>query len=434
MSAPWLSAFADDPAVPARDAVLDADAVGARLPAVLGVNGALRGCSLVRAKYRLGESVRATYRITLGERSHLIAARSFAPDESGAQFERALERAVPVADLPPVAHEPDLGVVWWVFPNDRRMRDLALLTSPTPTLPAADWAGWSHGEVVQLAQERSATARAYDDDGRTVGYAKAYTPQDGESMATVAARLDAIAGAVDECGGAARAPRALAASEEHRIVLQEPMSGRRWADVDRASLPLLLRGIGTALSAIHGTDPAAFGTAGLGRFARLTPERVQRCAELVGRARPDVAAQAARVAERLATTAADDPGEERVLHGDVHPGNALLDGDRVAIIDADQAGLGPAAVDVASLIARIRFGVLSGDWDRATAAELIAAFVAAYRTSHELPDPRVVGSFVGAALLAERALRAVNRVHVTGLACLAETLTLAELAQDEEPW
>lgn len=45
--------------------------------------------------------------------------------------------------------------------------------------------------------------------------------------------------------------------------------------------------------------------------------------------------------------AADEP---IMIHGDYHPGNLVLTGDVPAVIDFDRAGLGPAALDVASAI------------------------------------------------------------------------------------
>jgi Ser/Thr protein kinase RdoA (MazF antagonist) len=66
-----------------------------------------------------------------------------------------------------------------------------------------------------------------------------------------------------------------------------------------------------------------------------------------------------------ATLAADD--DPILIHGDYHPGNLVLTGDRPAVIDFDRAGLGPAALDVASAILyllprqRVRFHAAYAD-------------------------------------------------------------------------
>ncbi len=70
-----------------------------------------------------------------------------------------------------------------------------------------------------------------------------------------------------------------------------------------------------------------------------------------------------RALEAVLATA-DEP---IMIHGDYHPGNLVLTGDRPAVIDFDRAGLGPAALDVASAILyllprqRVRFHAAYAD-------------------------------------------------------------------------
>jgi aminoglycoside phosphotransferase (APT) family kinase protein len=60
--------------------------------------------------------------------------------------------------------------------------------------------------------------------------------------------------------------------------------------------------------------------------------------------RPELA-QALASAEALADRAMDGP--HVVCHGDFHPLNVLVDGDRTSVIDWTDAGLGPREADVA---------------------------------------------------------------------------------------
>ena len=60
--------------------------------------------------------------------------------------------------------------------------------------------------------------------------------------------------------------------------------------------------------------------------------------------RPDLAA-ALRQAEELAPRALDGPPV--VCHGDFHPLNVMVDGERASVIDWTDAGLGPREADVA---------------------------------------------------------------------------------------
>jgi hypothetical protein len=65
----------------------------------------------------------------------------------------------------------------------------------------------------------------------------------------------------------------------------------------------------------------------------------ERARDLVGRAARQPAALAAL--DRLTPT---------LLHGDVHPGNVLVDGDRATLIDWGSSRVGPAMLDLANLV------------------------------------------------------------------------------------
>ena len=434
MTLPWLAALAADPAVPARDVVLDPDAVARRLPALLGSAAPFDLCRLERAKYRIGESVRAVYRVRSGGEQHLVAARSFANGSGRIAYAQALEAAVPAGGLNPVAHDLPIDTVWWTFPNDRRLTSLTALMSPSLLSPGAEWRSWTRSEVVQLAPERTVTVRALDADGGVVGYAKAYAPTPVSPIPELVARYELMADGFAAASLGVASPRVAASSQEHGIILQEAMPGHPWSDVGPDALPVVMHRLGEALACTHGFDTAPFEATGIHRFARLSAERAVHCAELVATGRPDVADLAQRVGERLAAAEPPDLGVDCVLHGDVHPKNALLDGDRLSMIDIDQAGLGPAAADIASLIARVQYGTMIGDWDAITARQLIRAFVESYGAHRALPDQDTIRWHVAAATVAERALRAVSRVRVEGLTHLPELLLRAEAALTDEPW
>jgi Ser/Thr protein kinase RdoA (MazF antagonist) len=177
-----------------------------------------------------------------------------------------------------------------------------------------------------------------------------------------------------------------------------------------------MRRFGAALACLHSVPVPD----GLPSFERLDAAQQAPAAEIVGLARPDVAAAAARLAGELADEAR--PGEAPVcLHGDVHLKNGLLDGRRVALIDLDQAGSGQAAADVGSILAGLRYRALVTD-ERARGEKLRGALLEGYASLRELPDPAVLRWHVAAALLTERALRAVNRIRPHGLAHLGAVL------------
>jgi Ser/Thr protein kinase RdoA (MazF antagonist) len=67
-----------------------------------------------------------------------------------------------------------------------------------------------------------------------------------------------------------------------------------------------------------------------------------------------------------------------LIHSDMHPGNILIDGDRLTVIDFDDAGFGWHQYDIAV--------VLSYWQSKANAAAIERAFLDGYRTTRPLPD------------------------------------------------
>lgn len=416
--------LAADPALPARDILLDADAVRERLTRSLGVDGqlALDTCTLVRAKYRIGESLRVVYRLGLADGQHLVSARAFTSGKSGPAHARACARVVATGDLRPTLHDAPLDTVWWTFPNDRRLRDAASLLRPTARLAASVGApSWCDSSVVEYAPERSVTLQATDHAGSTVAYAKSYAPETGVAS-RLALRYRWLASTLASRPMQVNAPTSLGWSDERQLLLLQPMPGVRWSDLESARMgPALVR-LGQAIAALHLTDAE---TSGLARFTRLDVRRLVHSAELVSTARPDVAHQATRLAHRLAS--GPPSGElDVVLHGDCHPKNALVDGDDIALIDLDQAGVGSAAADLGSLLARLRYSTLAGELSAGDAAGLGAGFLAGYASVRPLPPGATLRWHTAAALLAERAMRAVNRLNVAGLGQLGGLLGAAE--------
>jgi aminoglycoside phosphotransferase (APT) family kinase protein len=390
--------LAPDPALPARDLLLDEAAAGGHLGRLLGRDPG--GCTLVRVKYRIGESLRATYRLGGGE---LHTVRAFRPGESAAAYRKAAGAGV--------RHDPELDAVWWRFPADRRLRGLAEVLSPAADL-AALAPGWAGSELVEYSPERAATFRAVDAAGAAVGYAKAYAP----GTVDVVERADRYArvAAVLAAGGIA-SPLPLGRSADRTVLVLQPMLGVEWGQLAGPALAAAMGRLGAAIATLHAAGrPVA---AGLPRFGRLAVRRVVHSAHLVAAARPDVSAAAARLADRLAG-GPPAGGPTVPLHGDCHPKNALLAGDSIALIDLDQAGAGPAAADLGSLIGR-----LHADGDT---GPLRTAFLAGYQAVRALPPEGSLRWHTAAALVAERAVRAVNRVHLPTLDRLPDLLGAAE--------
>ncbi len=433
-----------DPALPSRDLLLDPGAVSDRLSGLLGRNGQLGvdKCVLIRAKYRIGESLRVVYRLEIAGRTFVVAGRAFPAGTPAATsaVRRAAPDLIPVGELRAVTHDPLLDTVWWTFPNDRRLRGLDALLRPTFDLaaPLVGVPRWTSSEVVEYAPERSVTLRAIGRDGAVSAYVKAYAPGTTD-LRSLARRYAMVERALGHSATDVSSPKPLWWSDTHSALLMEAMPGRQWDQLEVASVAPALRSLGAAIATLHDAPFEADTTSipalpqPFSRFRRLDMTRIRHTAELIGVARPDVADASRRLADALATRQ-PSPARRVLLHGDCHPKNALVQGDHVALIDLDQAGIGPAAADVGSFLARlIQARLVDGDGidgitrdgsdiDRSDSDDLAGAFLDGYSTVRPLPDAVSLAWHTAAAVLVERSMRAVNRVHPEVLAQLDSLL------------
>jgi Ser/Thr protein kinase RdoA (MazF antagonist) len=424
-----------DLVLPQRDRLLDADEMRERLADRLGASGPMMidGCALIRAKYRIGESLRVVYRLDLDGTQRLVAARAFAKGRSAAAYEKAgavSEHAVPagragrVGGLRTVVHDRDLDAVWWVFPRDRKLVGLDDVVRPTADVRAAlGLPPWVGREVAEYAPERSATFRALDSAGAVISYVKAYAPGTADVVA-LAGRYNGVAAALER-GRYARSPRGIGIAADRHLLALEAMPGAHWNARADGDLLATMRRIGQAIAAVHAI-PTPGGSSwidSLRRFPRLAAPRVLRSADLVATARPDVGALITSIARELCQTPPVDP--DVVLHGDCHPKNALVDGISIALVDLDQAGIGAAAADIGSLLARLRHDCLQAGDERSFRGQA-SAFLDGYGSVCPLPSEESIRWHTAAALVAERAMRAVNRVQPEALRCLDALVVAAE--------
>jgi hypothetical protein len=392
--------LAPDPDLPNRDALLDVSLVAGRLPGLLGVRKGTRlgPVERLRAKYRAGRSLRVLHRLTIGEHAHLVSTRMATAERIPRLAAAAGGSSDSVAGLRAVVVDRDLDCVSWVFPYDRKLPGLCQLVGDDTLLRTRLGLDARVDSVVAYAPEKSVTLRCDDAAGRVTAYAKVYAEQ--EQAAAVHGRYRRLA----EPAAAARlaVPRVVGFLPAHHLVLLHAMRGRRLDGLNGADLAVGLRGLGRALARLHGLP--ADGEPALPRF---TPDSLQAAAQLLAHVRPDVGPHALRLAGRLADDGAF--AGSALLHGDVHLKNGLLVGEDVQLLDLDQSARGHPAADVGGLLAALRHRRLIGALTRTQSEQLEAAFVAAY-AEHAEAEADAVRWHTAAALLVDRAARAVHRV------------------------
>jgi aminoglycoside phosphotransferase len=397
------SALAPDRAVPARDALLDpdtfADAVD-RFVRRRGTFAQIRAARRRRARYQVGRSLRVLHELEVDGAPLLLSARTFAGDVSEIAS-RARERAIATGLMPPVLPLHDLGAVAWVYPNDRKIGALPELEATVAALLRRER---MHVQLVAWAPEKSVVVRC-EDEGETIAYAKAHAE---EGTAVREQRFhDHLHRRLITANGLS-IPRALACGRN--VVVVEAVCGTRLARVEGAAAGDAFGRYGRALAKLHSLD----GRSAVGPLARFDPERVVAGARLIGRVRPDLAEEVLALALKLAG-ARPEPGRRALLHGDAHPKNALDDGDRVALIDLEQLAAGDPAADIGGVLAALRYRSVTGDLAEETAETCEQAFLNAYAVGGMLLTTAALRWYTAAALLVERAVRAVTRVREEGL-------------------
>jgi len=400
------SGLAPDPALPQRDLLLDDQQMAARLSLLVSDRDAsvINGCEKQRIKYRVGESLRILYRLSVDGHAHLISAKASAgpyAETASCVFEDSERNSTQFVD-------PNFPAAFWMFPNDRKIRHLGLLCDIPETLATVLAGKWRHSECVAYVPEKCATVRCQNPDGKTIAYAKMYGAAEGRSVGETYLQLSSVCKHV---------VKPLEYSQRHELLLLEAVPGNRISDLTNKDLSDGFAGLAQALAALHSAPVPSQ----LPRFRRHDPGRLHNCARIVGMGRPDLATVANELDRELRSAI---PAEEPsvCLHGDVHPKNGIaLDG-LVRLIDLDQSGVGPAAADLGSMLALLHYNWRIGLITRRRERQLARTFLNAYAAFRQLPTQRSLRWHKAAALLSERALRSVNRIRPEGLRNLSQLL------------
>jgi phosphotransferase family enzyme len=393
-SIPLLAA---DPALPQRDLLLDETVMTEYFSRLVAGDVRIEDCERLRTKYRVGTSLRVLYNLRGSGGSYRIAARAFPRTRRVAnQFTSQTE-----------VDAPELNTTFWIFPHDRKIKNLAVLTNIPGELRNIKGRTWTRSRIVAHAPEKSVTAQCLDNKDQIIAYAKIHAGDEGRRIFET---YKAVTCDVEVA-------RAIAYSDKHRVLLLEPVAGVPLSTAPQNEDAFFR--LGRALKSFHCINPPS----SLPRATRLTPEALARATATISAARPDVAKQARRLSAKL--IAQYTHGNRLFLHGDVHPKNVFLNEDSIFLLDLDQAAAGPATADLGSVIAGLYCDACTGarTWHEASVQKraLLTGY-GAPQQSHELRW------HVAAALLQERALRSVTRIRTATLQKLPEILLAAEAA------
>jgi Ser/Thr protein kinase RdoA (MazF antagonist) len=401
-STPMLAA---DPALPQRDLLLDEPVMTEYLARLVARSGdfGVENCERLRTKYHIGRSLRVLYEAGGSGQSYRIAARAFP------RTHRVTNRSTSADGI----HAAELNTTFWIFPHDRKIEHLSVLNQTPGELREIEGHAWIKSRIVGHAPEKSVTAQCLDQNNKVLAYAKIYAGDEGREFFRTYLHF---AGALQR--DSFQVPRALAYSDKYHLLLLEAVSGVSLSAVARAQRDHSFFRLGRALKELHETTPPS----SLPQNTRFTAEALMRTARTISQARSDVAVLVQQLTGgllgKLERCAA---GEPVFLHGDVHPKN-MLDGERLCLLDLDQAAIGVAAVDLGSVIAGLYCDACVGLLTWREAASLRRAVLAGYGPINS----DSLRWHAAAALLHERALRAVTRIRTRVLEKLPQILQTAE--------
>ncbi len=380
----------------------------------------VRDCIVERVKYRPGRNAVVAYRLrvetpgAVASVERLLSLATYPAAEAAARVEKA--RGGAASDE--VQWVPALDALARVFPADRKLPALAGLadaaTALREQLPQLAAARWQSGNglrnvrhrVVSYFPDHTCTVRM---DADVVLPKGAVTPwqvygktrYDDAGAVTFRVMQGLTAGARD---GVAFA-RPLAYDPSTRVLWQEGVPLPTLHDVlaSHGGSAALLRRVARAMAALHASEigdlPPAAGS---------VLDDIGSAAAIVGRALPDCAVRTERLARALRERASDlPPSRPATLHGDLHSRNVLVGPSSAALIDLDRVHAGDPTRELGSLLAEFawRDCAVGRPFDSRTVGALLEGYAEGARS---VPDPSAVHWHVAAALLHERARRAVT--------------------------
>ncbi len=382
-----------DRAIPGLALVLDADALLATLRRALpGID--LRAARVTYLRYKPGMSCLATCELQLGDEQVDAYLHAYGP-AAGDKLTSASQKSSTTGPLGPGQLVfPEHALVVAACQNDEQIPGLKYLVRAEKRLKLLRSVLPGRHDLHGTRLERL----SYKPKRRYVG--AVLTPQ-GPALVVRAYAASAPVPVPAQRrlyaqGSILAVAPCVALEPRRRIQIFEWLPGTVLRDMaGRSSVREAgFRRVGQALAELHDlTDPASLGPMpGVAQLASA--------AQAISTICPMLAARSADLAQRLAQGLESlSPAVLRPLHGDFHPAQALIHGERVGVLDFDRAGIGDPAYDLGAFIAHLERDYLTGRIDRAALEHLSAAFIAGYAAMGGGPSPASVRLHTAAALL-----------------------------------
>ncbi len=444
------TALPRDPRLPQLTRAVDAQAMQHVFEVALREYGVQRvtGCEVERIKYRPGRNCTVSYRLEIRDERlgchyiQRVAGRFCGPGEAARRHARNAGRVTLASrcGLPSLL-VPSLEFFAWFLPNDPKLTSLPILVEAIREggSPLSEALAVMTGEaevaldlsaaLVQYVPESRACARfdvALANGRRVRLFAKLDRDNGGQATHRL---MEALSGSEASRSGRLRTPRSLLWQPDTGLHWQAALPGRPLFDCHPDCPPWLGAEVGALMAALHDTPIPDTRPSG----PDLLQSQPGACAALLARVEPAWGPSLDRLLARLEQQLpAARTLPQATLHGDLHPRNLLLDGDRLSLIDLDSVRRGPAVLELGAWIAgNLDRALLSGaslEAVQETAAAMLDRYV---RESRQPVPPPLVAWATARALLCERASRGVANLKPGRFERVPALLSLANLIAEQ---
>lgn len=448
-----------DPALPQLATALNEQAMAEVFATELCSQGQLQvqGCAVDRIKYRPRRSCSVSYLLALRDQrsgrafKQRVAARYCVTGDSARRHAKLASRASrPSPAGPTLSHVASLNLLAHWLPNDARLDAVAELDDDMhmrdrwlPEVVAA----LTHGQgrllayetsLVQYVPEHRVCARVdmhlQEAPGLPMVARSVYAKADAERSGPVTHNvMQALSGGAAQLAGKLRTPRAILWQADSGLHWHAAAPGRPLLDISPYVSPTLASRVGAQLAALHST-PVPIAHADMLTELEQRPSQV---ADLLGL----VEAEWQPMLRRLVRTLEEGVGRltglpSVTLHGDLHPRNILVDGQRLTLIDLDGVRPGPAAYELGAWIADALYRAVLTGLTLESVAPAWRAFLGAYADATALctVTQPLLAWCTAYHLLCTRAYRCVANQKPGRYAAVPKLISLATaIARAETP-
>jgi hypothetical protein len=372
----------------------DTHRVAAALKPALGDHVRLESCELLKIAPLGGDSAGAgaglvaSYKVTLHDTRRAGRVVQFycghvRPD-AGALFRFWRERELaPVAIGDPLVYAPELEAVLFAFPNDPELPHLADCFSIDALHECLrHWPNLREGRLLDFGVTplkhdpgRGCLCRitmCIDLDGvRRTCEVLAKTHK-SDRLARTFATMTRLREAPAFRSGSCLVPQPIFYDAERRVLWQEVLPGKSfWSLYPHLDVTMVFREMAGVAASLHASRFAP-----PGRSATAIPDSRS---DALGEILPDLRNRRATLMQRLRDAHESlGPVEPVSLHGDFHPDQFLIDGDRIGLTDFDSSGWGDPAYDAGRFASHVILKALQRDLALESLAGSLEAFFDEY--------------------------------------------------------